>query len=227
MKTQGNATKSRGRPAGKSRSEIQLVGYLRRDAMLKALHGLVAEGRIGHFWCVEHEPDEETKKPHFHVRMTPPLSRAVDWSEIVSSVVEDVSGESLPRRLVASSRAVNDQGLDGLLYARHDSRYCQAKNLVKARCDYPRDAFFTDSQEWLDGLWAASDSFEPSPRKLTREEMLSFLESNPAISHRELLRLCLVNCYSLGDYRMFSEYRSLLINDNPKIRHEDLSTLSD
>lgn len=215
MNTTDKSSSKPGRRAGQSRSEMQCVAFLRRDALLAQLHALVSSGAIGHFWAVEHEADEETKKPHFHLRLTPPPSRAVVWASLASGIVESVPGESLPRRLVLGKRAVNDESEEGLLYARHDSRYLAAKGLSKSHVDYPRSAFFTDSPEWLDSVWAAADEFTPSPRRMTAEDILNELEKSPHMSPRVLLRLCIVNNLNQGQLTMLERYRSVLLADQP------------
>lgn len=96
MKKPEKSSSKPGRRAGQSRSEMQCVAFLRPDALLAQLNALVSSGEIGHFWFVEHQPDEETRKVHIHLRMTPPPSRAVVWSEIAASIVEYVPGETLP-----------------------------------------------------------------------------------------------------------------------------------
>lgn len=207
MSNTQNTAPKKGRPAGQSRSEIQLVGYLRQAALVKQLNALVAAGKIGHWWAVEHEPDEEARKVHFHIRMVPPLSRAVDWNAIVASVVENVPGEDLPRRLVASKQAVNDKSEDGLLYARHDRRYCDAKGEAKAHYDYPRAAFLTDDGEWLDGLWNAADQFTPAAKRQSAEDLANLLDRHPDTDTRTLLRLCLVNGHTKGTFDMLCIYR--------------------
>lgn len=205
--------KKRGRPAGQSRSEIQLVGYLTRAELQRQLNALVAGGKIGHWWAVQHPADEDCGKTHFHIRMTPPISRAVVWADIIEQVAEMVPGEALPRRLVADKRAVNDMRLDGLLYARHDRRYCGIKNERKATYDYPREAFMTDCPEWFDALWTESDNYTPAPKRYTVEEVLTLLERNPELSDRDLLRTCLVNGINKGQFDMLKEYRLMLRRD--------------
>lgn len=207
MSNTQNTAPKKGRPAGQSRSEIQLIGYLRPAALAKQLNALVAAGKIGHWWAVEHEPDEDARKVHFHIRMVPPLSRAVDWNAIVASVVEQVPGEDLPRRLVASPRAVNDAREDGLLYARHDRRYCDAKGEAKAHYDYPRDAFLTDDGEWLDALWNAADQFTPAAKRKSAEDLANLLDRHPDTDRRTLLRLCLRNGITKGTFDMLCMYR--------------------
>lgn len=202
-----NTAPKKGRPAGQSRSEIQLIGYLRKTALVRQLNALKAEGTIGHWWAVEHEPDEDAKKVHFHVRMVPPLSRAVDWNKVVERVQEQVPGEDLPRRLVASAKAVNDHAEDGLLYARHDRRYCDAKGLAKAHYDYPRSDFLTDDREWLDGLWNAADQFTPAAKRQSAEDLANLLDRHPDTDTRTLLRLCLVNGHTKGTFDMLCIYR--------------------
>lgn len=209
-------TKKPGRPAGQSRSEIQVVGYLTRPALLAKLGELVEDGTIGHFWAVPHPPDEDVKKEHWHVRMTPPPSRAVVWADVLARVVEQVPGEQLPRRLVASSGAVNDRGLDGLLYARHDRRYCARKGLKKATLDFPREQFETDCPEWLDGLWNESENYDPAPRRSTVEDILAMVERNPRINDRELLRTCLVSGVNKGQFDMLREYRQMIRRDGAR-----------
>lgn len=203
---------------------MQCVAFLRRDALLQQLHVFAASGVIGHFWCVEHEPDEETKKPHFHLRLTPPPSRAVVWSEIAAGIVEQVPGEALPRKLVLGKRAVNDESEEGLLYARHDSRYLSVIGKVKSHYDYPREAFFTDSPEWLDGVWATSDEYTPPPRRLSAEDILNELEKNPTMPSRVLLRLCIVNNLNQGQLNMLERYRAVLLAEHtPQPTQDDES----
>ena len=218
MKSTTNTTPKRGRPQGQSRSEFQCVSFLTDDGLHARLSKLVDDGIIGHYWFVHHDADEDDKKPHQHVRMTPPISRSVDWAWVVATVVEMVDGESLPRRLVVKDRAANNKGLDGLLYARHDANYCAVKCLgVKARYDYPRAAFITDDDDWLDGLWAESDRFTPTRRRLGTEELLVEVERNPRMSRLDLLRLCLLNGATKGTKDMLDEYRrELLATQTPR-----------
>lgn len=203
----------KGRPAGQSRSEIQLVGYLRKESLLRQMKALVEEGVIGHFWAVQHEPDEDAKKEHWHIRMFPPVSRTVDWNAVIERVQENVPGETLPRKLVASSRATNDKTEDGLLYARHDRRYCDRKGLVKSRYDYPRTDFFTDDEDWLDGLWALSDQFTPAAKRMSAEDLANLVEAKPETTDRTLLRLCLVNGHSSGTLNMLLRLRDIAYAD--------------
>lgn len=214
---QMSTSQKRGRPAGKSRSECQCVGYLRRTALLPQLNSLVSSGRIGHFWAIEHDADEDTSKPHWHLRMIPPPSRSVDWKALCEAVSEVVPGELLPRRLVLGKGAVNDASFDGLLYARHDSRYCEAKGLVKATLDYPKDRFYTDDPDWFDGLWLAADQFEPERRKMSKLDVVEMLEKcKGRLSNRQLLRVVLLNGMTLGDYQLFGRYCAELRHDDER-----------
>lgn len=211
MEQETEVKQRRGRPLGLSRSDLQCVSYLPFAELQKQLTELKRQGGIGHWWAVEHEPDEDSKKVHQHVRMCPPIGRTANWSLVVEIVQATVVGEHLPRRLVVSKQGVNDKYLDGLLYARHDSRYLSAKGLVKARVDYPRDAFATDDEEWLDGVWAESEQFEPTARKLTKAEVLAMVDdARGEISTRDLLRLCLLNDFTHGDFNLFREYSRLV-----------------
>lgn len=211
-----NTEKKRGRPVGLSRSEFQCISFLTTKGLSSIMEKLVHDGKIGHYWFVEHEPDEDTKKVHHHLRMTPPISGSVNWQEIVALVVENVPGESLPRRLVASSRACNNESHDGLLYARHDARYCRVKGLVKSHYDYGRNDFHTDDKLWLDELWAQSDNFKPVKVRLGIEDVVSVVERNPRMSKLELLRLCLVNGLNKGQKDMLEELRrEVLANNQP------------
>lgn len=200
--------KKRGRPLGKSRCECSCIGYLRPDTLESILNGFVRDGVIGHFWFVEHSQDEEVRKPHCHLRMTPPPSRAVDWAAVCERVQEDIPGEALPRKLVLSKGSVNDAWQDALLYARHDSRYLEAKGLRKATVDIPKEFFRTDSLEWFEQMWIASDSFEPEPRRLSKSDIMAMLDDAPDISNRQLLRVVMVNNFTLSDYHLFSRYRA-------------------
>ena len=212
MKAENTKTK-RGRPAGQSRCECQLIGYLTRPALKAQLNALVAAGTIGHWWAVQHEPDEDSRKEHWHLRMTPPASGTVNWSEVVASVEEMVEGETLPRRLVLDKRGVNDKREDGLLYARHDARYLDTKGETRTHLDYPREAFMTDSEEWLDALWAESDRFTPTAKRMTAEDLCNEVERNPDISTRALLRACLVNGLNKGVFDMLTVYRNEVRRD--------------
>lgn len=200
--------KKRGRPAGKSRCECSVIGYLVPDVLEMHLSALVQSGTIGHYWFVEHEPDEDVSKPHCHVRLCPPASRAVDWSAICERVQQTVPGEDKPRRLVLYKGSVNDAWQDALLYARHDSRYLAAKGLVKATVDIPTVRFHTDSREWLEQIWTASDSFEPEPRRLSKQDVMEMVDNAPDLTNRQLLRIVMVNNMTMGDYQLFITYRS-------------------
>lgn len=197
----------RGRPPGKSRCECSCISYLTTTSLLRQMMELVASGAIGHFWFVEHEPDEEAKKPHHHLRMTPPAAQGVIWSELCERVTESLPGESLPRKLVLSHGSVNDCWQDALLYARHDSRYLSAKGMTKLHVDYPIDRFYTDSAEWLEQIWIASDEFEPTKRRMSKVDVMEMLDKcHGGISSRELLRVVMSNDYTLSDFHLFHRY---------------------
>lgn len=198
----------RGRPQGQSRAEMQCVGYLTEKGLLAHLSRLVREGTIGHFWAVQHTPDEESKKVHWHLRLTPPASKAVDWQAVADGIWETVPGEDKPRRLVLGKAACNNASEEGLLYARHESRYLAAKGLIKAWKDIPRELFKTDSEEWLDAQWAAADAYEPTPRKMTIDDLIELVESEFQPSRRELLRLALKSGLNKGQWEMLVEYAS-------------------
>lgn len=211
--TNEKTTKATGRRQGTTRSEMQCVSFLTLDGLKRNLDALVKAKKIGHYWAVEHEADEDTKKPHQHVRLTPPPSRAVNWSEIAEGIKETVKGEELPRRLVLDARSVNDKREDGLLYARHDSRYCAVKGLTKAHYDYPASAFITDDRDWFDGLWSAADSFSPEPKRQTAAELLAMIERNPMMTEWDLLRACIVANLPKGQADMLEKARLLIRRD--------------
>lgn len=202
-----NTTKKRGRPAGKSRCECSCISYLSTESLKVQLDTLVLKGAIQHYWFVQHEPDEEAKKPHHHLRMLPPVAQGVVWADLCKTIVETVPGEPSPRALVLYNGSVNDCWQDALLYARHDSRYLVAKGETKAHVDYPMDAFVTDSREWLEQIWLAADSYVPAPRRMSKEEVMVMLDNcDGAISNRQLLRVVMANGYQLGDYHLFDRY---------------------
>lgn len=208
--------KKRGRPAGKSRCEFQAVSYLNPGALKMWLDSLVQSRTILHYWYIQHEPDEDNGKPHQHFRMLPPVSRAVDWQSVADRIVEYVDGEELPRRVVVGKGAVNDRGLDGLLYARHDRRYLSIVSPDKPKrvYDYGRMEFVTDDNDWLDGLWSASDAFEPSPRKMSKDEILAMIDdAHGRIAARVLLRIVISNGYTYGDFQLFERYRCACLQE--------------
>lgn len=220
--TNDKTTKTAGRRQGTTRSEMQCVSFLTLAGLKWHLDALVKAKKIGHYWAVEHEADEDTKKRHQHVRMTPPPSRAVNWSEIADGIREMVEGEELPRRLVLDARSVNDKREDGLLYARHDARYCAVKGLTKAHYDYPPSAFITDDRDWFDGLWSAADSFSPEPKRQTAAELLAMIERNPNLTEWDLLRACIVANLPKGQSDMLEKARIMLRRDAEAARQRQI-----
>lgn len=210
MNNEENQAKAKGRPKGQSKSQMQCVGYLPPDELEKQLRSLQAKRLIGHWWFVQHEADEDANKPHCHVRICPPPSRTVDWADIVERVQCKVEGEDLPRRLVLGKGGINDQEEDGLLYARHDARYIAAKGLRKATQDIPREKFRTDSPEWLDDLWNKSEQYQPTPRRLSVDDVLNLVEAEPGMSAKKLLCLCLRNGLNKGQWDMLKELQMIL-----------------
>ena len=209
MKKTMQMEQTRGRPKGQSRSECQGVAYLTRGSLEKMLSGMVNGGIIGHFWAVEHQPEEGEKKAHWHLRMVPPPSGTVDWRAIAEAVVEQVPGEDLPRKIVLDSGACNNQSEEGLLYARHESKYLRIKGLARVHTDYPREAFLTDSEDWLDEQWRRSDEYRPKPKKMTMEEILDLVESEYCPPERELIRLCLLSGISGTSWQLIQRFRDL------------------
>ena len=65
----------------------------------------------------------------------------------------------------------------------------------------------TDDRDWLDGLWRASDQYEPERRKMSKQDIVEMVEKcNGRISNRQLLRVVLLNGLNLGDYHLLSRY---------------------
>lgn len=215
-----NETKSgRGRPQGRSTAQFQCVSFLTPEGLKSRLDALIRDGVIMHYWFVCHAPDTDSKKEHQHLRMIPPSGRAVDWHEIASGITESVPLEPLPRRLVIDAKSVNDKWEDGLLYARHDSRYLSVKGYVRNQVDIPRAEFYTDSDDWLDSVWAAADEFKPEPKKLTRADLLDAVLKDPWAYHRqELLILGFRNGLTRGDVEMLDEIAK---NARQQARHAD------
>lgn len=208
----------KGRPKGQSTSECQCVSFLTPSGLERNLRSLQQAGKIGHWWFVSHTPEtiqsEKDKKPHQHVRMCPPLSGTVNWTDVTDSVQETILGEDLPRRLVVSREDINNNRLDGLLYARHNTRYLTIKGELRQYLDYPFEDFVTDDPEWLKALWIESDTFEPKPKRLSKSDILDKLEKcSGRMSQKVLLRLCVLNNIGRSDYLMLMEYRAILLQD--------------
>ena len=202
--------KGKGRPKGQSRSEMQCISYLTRDAMVRALEGTRERGEIGHWWAVPHMPDEEVKKVHWHLRVCPPPSSSVNWQEWAQGVFELVRGEDKPRRLVLSRGACNNNSEEGLLYARHDSKYLATKGIKKATMDYQKELFLTDSREWLEEQWAIADEFKPTPKKITIQSLIESMEDGVFFVDIELLRICLLAGFNKGQFQMLQDYQHML-----------------
>lgn len=221
-------TRKRGRPAGLSRCGCQGVAYLTQQGLRECCDALVKEGLIGHWWAALHLPEkDEGKKIHFHLRLEPPPSRAVDWKAIVERIQMTVKGEDKPRRFVVDKRGVNDKHLDGLLYARHDSRYLAAKGITRQYKDYDRTAFLTDDEEWLDGQWRDADEFEVEERRLSKAELCELVESDDPPNNRTLLRLVLKNNYSKSDYDLLCQLRTLAMADRQRAKSEGIGEIDE
>lgn len=199
--------KKRGRPAGKSPCECSCISYLSTESLKVQLDTLVLKGAIQHYWFVQHKPEKAETKLHHHVRLVPPAAQSVVWEDLCREVVEIVPGESAPRALVLYNGSVNDCWQDALLYARHASRYLALKGMTKQFVDYPISEFVSDSRDWLEYIWAESESFEPERKKLASEDVMRIIDEREGqMSKLDLLRIVLGNRFKFTDFQLFQVY---------------------
>ncbi|MEM2002307.1 MAG: hypothetical protein QXT77_06665 [Candidatus Methanomethylicaceae archaeon] len=190
------------------------MSYLERSELVSKLEELRYRGIVGNWWAVHHLPEGPGLKAHWHVRIDPPISRAVDWSSVQEYLQHHYAGESAPRGTVALRGAVNDRPSDALLYAAHNSSYLAAKGLVRSQRDIPLEEFVTSSESWFRECWAEALEFLQSlePKKLSLLEISSLIEENPSMSSLDLLRLVITAERSKSDYELLRVFQSELRN---------------
>lgn len=203
-----------GRPKGLSRASFTPVSYLEQAELVSILAGLRSAGDIGHWWAVHHDPEGPGLKAHWHVRIEPPLSRAVDWAEIQQAMQYTYPGENVPRGTIAMRGAVNDRPSDALLYAAHWTPYLSLKGLVRVQRDIPISDFLTSDEAWLKECWAVALEYLASvePRKLSLLEISQLVEENPSMSSLDLLRLVITAERSRSDFDLLKIFQNELKN---------------
>lgn len=129
---------------------ISTISYNSDAFIVEALRRLVAAGLVDWAHWVRHEPEEDEKKSHIHLVLSP--ARAIDTTAL-SAAFEEVDlaapGKAplgvIPWRFCASLD-------DWLLYAIHDPDYLLSKGQTRAH-HYDRNAVRSTSTELLVEQW--------------------------------------------------------------------------
>lgn len=149
----------------KTTKPISGISYNTPAHLLRTLETLRDAGRISDAFWIEHEPDTDGKKSHFHlVAFT---CGAVDPYAFARIFDEIVEGEQKPRAFKPNPE---HQGKclsvsDWLQYSIHDPFYLDCKGLVR-NVHYERDAVRTLDDEHLSQCWA-----DVPPPRVSREQL--------------------------------------------------------
>lgn len=149
----------------KTTKPISGISYNTPAHLHAVLVTLRDSGRISDAFWIQHEPDTDGTKPHYHLVVFP--CGSVDPMALSRQFDELVEGEEKPRRFIPNPET---QGKclsvpDWLLYAIHDDLYLACKGLVR-NVHYSRDDVQALDGEHLCACWA----MVPPPR-VSREQV--------------------------------------------------------
>lgn len=152
---------------------------------------LVRQGLIEYAYWIEHKPEEDEKKSHFHVLIKP--NKRLDTSALRNVFVEVVAGEDKPRGVLPFQTS---KTADWLQYAIHDIGYLIQKGQDR-RWHYDRaDVQSTDpenlEEDWR-GLVGGANALVPRLEAMAKagqswKEVLSsnFLPVNQLFQYKEI-----------------------------------------
>lgn len=123
---------------------------------------LVRDGYIFFYAYIRHEPEEDTKKLHYHLFVSP--SRPLDMVNFRKEFIEPVNGEKPLGCLPFQSSKISDW----ILYALHDINYLNKKGLFRLN-HYMLEDFITNDDDFL------LQSFSDAKETFTDNRMALFL----------------------------------------------------
>lgn len=112
----------------KTTKAISTISYNTTAFLHGTLKRLVSEGILTFWVFIQHQPEEDETKEHFHVFMKP--NKAVDTLWLQNQFIEQVAGEKLPRKCLPIDPS---KFADWYWYGLHDATYLAGKGMSRKR----------------------------------------------------------------------------------------------
>lgn len=128
----------------KTTKPISTVSYNSAQFLYGVLQRLVSNEIIQFFAFIEHTPEEDEKKSHFHVYLEP--AKPVDTLWLRKQFIEPVKDR--PNEPLASLPFQSSKWVDWYWYVLHDPAYLAAKNQSR-KYTYIQDDIVTNDLDYL------------------------------------------------------------------------------
>ena len=115
---------------------IATISYNTKEFLVEKLETMRAEHRILSWFMLHHDPDQDDKSPHWHVRIIP--NTKIDLAALFDEFIEYLPGEDLPRRTICWRTSTSEP--DAILYFLHHEKYLRYKKMER-NCHYIFDDF--------------------------------------------------------------------------------------
>lgn len=147
----------------KTTMTISTISY-NTEAYLRHTLEQLEKAHVIAFWSyVEHLPEEDEKKKHFHVYLEPAVS--IQTEALRDQFLEIVNGEELPRKVMPFNKS---KFADWYLYGIHDTDYLSSKGQER-KYHYTRNDVVCPDTDYLDEKIRQIDMLNLTPYAKMRE----------------------------------------------------------
>lgn len=121
------------------------ISYNTEKFLKAVLDRLLAQDDIEFYMVINHYPEEDEAKPHWHVYVVP-THKTFNTNQFRSELTEFIKGESLPRRCMPCQ---SSKFQDWFLYSIHDPSYLASKGQAR-KFHYQPSEIITSDRGWMD-----------------------------------------------------------------------------
>lgn len=106
---------------------IATISYNTKEFLVDKLSIMRSKHRILSWFMIKHNPDQDDKKEHWHVRIVP--NGKIDLADLFDEFIEYVPGEDLPRRTINWVNSSCEP--EAILYFLHHEKYLRYKKMER------------------------------------------------------------------------------------------------
>lgn len=171
---------------------ISTISYNTRIFLVGKLNQLVSQGILEYAHYIEHEPESDETKKHFHVLTKP--NKRLDTSALRNEFVEFVAGQEKPLNVLPfrSTSKISDW----ILYCAHDPLYLIKKQETRKH-QYQKTDFGSTDDDLFEEDWRechrSADSHIPTLKTLAKQGVswvdvlsMGFLPVNQLFQYKEI-----------------------------------------
>lgn len=171
---------------------ISSISFNTEKFLTDKLNHLVYQGILEYAHFIEHKPEDDEKKNHFHIVVKP--NKRLDTSALRNEFLEFVPGEKKPL-CVLPFRSTSRLS-DWILYCAHDTLYLLKKQETRTH-HYEKSDFKSTDEDLFDEDWRechkSADSHIPTLKNLAKQGVswvdvlsMGFLPVNQLFQYKEI-----------------------------------------